>query len=58
VSETGGTVADVLARRPEVTLHLDQASIELLTDPANFFRHGAEDGGRAIAASQQQGARS
>ncbi|KAA2211998.1 3-carboxy-cis,cis-muconate cycloisomerase [Teichococcus oryzae] len=56
VNEQGGTLADALARRPEVTRHLDRASIDRLTDPGNYLGMAPEMVDRAIAASRQQGA--
>lgn len=37
VHEQGGTLAEALARQPEVAEHLDTATIERLTDPANYL---------------------
>jgi 3-carboxy-cis,cis-muconate cycloisomerase len=37
VNEQGGTLADALARSPEVTEHFDRAEIETMTDPANYL---------------------
>lgn len=37
VAEKGGSLADALARVPEVTKHLDRAALEKLTDPANYL---------------------
>ena len=37
VNEGGGTLAEALARREEVTRHLDRAAIDRLTDPANYL---------------------
>ncbi len=54
VSEGGGTLADALARRPEVTSHLDQAALRRLTDPANYLGMAPQMVDRAVAASQRQ----
>ena len=37
VNEKGGTLADALAKDPEIARHLDRAAIERLTDPANYL---------------------
>jgi 3-carboxy-cis,cis-muconate cycloisomerase len=37
VAEKGGSLADALARVPEVTQHLDRAALDKLTDPANYL---------------------
>ncbi len=37
VAEKGGSLAEALARVPEVTRHLDRKAIERLTDPANYL---------------------
>src|SRR4051812_14975935 len=52
----GGTLAEALARHPEVTRHLDRAAIERLTDPANYLGMAPQMVDRAIAASQRQAA--
>jgi 3-carboxy-cis,cis-muconate cycloisomerase len=37
VAEHGGSLADALAKVPEVTKHLDRKALEKLTDPANYL---------------------
>ena len=37
VNDSGGTLAEALARVPEVTAHFDRAAIDRLTDPANYL---------------------
>ena len=37
VNEQGGRLADVLAADPAITVHLDRAAVERLTDPANYL---------------------
>jgi 3-carboxy-cis,cis-muconate cycloisomerase len=37
VNETGGTLCDVLASSPEIAGHLDRATLEHITDPANYL---------------------
>jgi len=37
VAENGGSLADALAKVPEVTKHLDRQAIEKLTDPSNYL---------------------
>jgi 3-carboxy-cis,cis-muconate cycloisomerase len=37
VAEKGGSLADALAKVPEVTKHLDRKAIERLTDPSNYL---------------------
>lgn len=37
VNEKGGSLAEELARLPEVTKHFDRAAIDRLTDPANYL---------------------
>ena len=37
VAEEGGSLADALARVPEVTRHLDRKALEKLTDPSNYL---------------------
>ncbi|MFC4170203.1 3-carboxy-cis,cis-muconate cycloisomerase [Teichococcus aestuarii] len=54
VNEQGGTLADALARHPEVTRHLDRAAIDRLTDPANYLGMAPQMVDRAVAASRRQ----
>ena len=54
VSEGGGTLAEALVRRPEITKHLDQAAIQRLTDPANYLGMAPQMVDRAVAASRRQ----
>ena len=42
VNEKGGTLADALKQDQAVTLHLDAAAIERLTDPANYLGQAPE----------------
>jgi 3-carboxy-cis,cis-muconate cycloisomerase len=37
VAEKGGSLADALAKVPEVTRHLDRKALEKLTDPSNYL---------------------
>ncbi len=37
VADKGGSLADALAKVPEVTRHLDRAALDQLTDPANYL---------------------
>lgn len=37
VADKGGSLADALARVPEVTRHLDRVALDQLTDPANYL---------------------
>jgi 3-carboxy-cis,cis-muconate cycloisomerase len=37
VNEKGGTLAEHLARMPQITQHFDGAALERLTDPANYL---------------------
>lgn len=37
VAEKGGSLADALAKVPEVSKHLDKAALEKLTDPSNYL---------------------
>ena len=37
VAEKGGSLADTLARVPQVTKHLDRAALDKLTDPARYL---------------------
>jgi 3-carboxy-cis,cis-muconate cycloisomerase len=37
VNEQGGTLAEVLAQDPEVSKHFDRATLDRLTDPANYL---------------------
>jgi 3-carboxy-cis,cis-muconate cycloisomerase len=37
VAESGGSLAEALARVPEVSRHFDRAALERLTDPANYL---------------------
>ncbi|MDQ1079434.1 3-carboxy-cis,cis-muconate cycloisomerase [Pseudoroseomonas cervicalis] len=55
VNERGGTLAEALARHPEVTRHLDRAAIDRLTDPANYLGMAPQMVDRAVAASRAQG---
>ena len=48
VAEKGGRLADALARVPEVAQHLDRATLEKLTDPANYLGAAQEMVDRVI----------
>jgi 3-carboxy-cis,cis-muconate cycloisomerase len=37
VADNGGSLADALAKMPEVTAHLDRAAIDRLTDPSGYL---------------------
>ncbi len=37
VAESGGELAEALAKVPEITRHLDRAALDRLTDPANYL---------------------
>jgi len=54
VNEGGGTLAEALARHEDVTRHLDRATIERLTDPANYLGLAPQMVDRAVAASRRQ----
>jgi 3-carboxy-cis,cis-muconate cycloisomerase len=54
VNEGGGTLAEALARHPEVTRHLDRAAIDRLTDPANYLGMAPQMVDRAVAASRRR----
>lgn len=51
VHEKGGTLADALCASPEVTAHVDRATIERLTDPANYLGLSQAMVDRALKAS-------
>jgi len=50
VAEKGGSLADALARVPEVTKHLDRAALEKLTDPSNYLGAAREMVDRVVGA--------
>ncbi|KAI3595541.1 3-carboxy-cis,cis-muconate cycloisomerase [Cupriavidus necator H850] len=56
VNEHGGTLADALAALPEVTQHFDRATIDRMTDPANYLGLAPQMVDRAIALSKQSAA--
>lgn len=56
VNEKGGTLAEALAALPEVTKHFDHASIDRLTDPANYLGLAPQMVDRALALSAEAGA--
>ena len=56
VNEQGGTLAEALAALPAVTAHVDRATIDRLTDPANYLGLAPRMVDRALAASRQCGA--
>ena len=37
VAESGGELAEALAKVPEITKHLDRPALDRLTDPANYL---------------------
>jgi 3-carboxy-cis,cis-muconate cycloisomerase len=51
VNEKGGTLAEALVARPEVTKHFDRAAIDRLTDPANYLGLAPQMVDRAIELS-------
>ena len=51
VSEQGGTLAEALAAMPAVMQHVDRATIDRLTDPANYLGLAPQMVDRALAAS-------
>ncbi|MDR0227098.1 MAG: adenylosuccinate lyase family protein [Burkholderiaceae bacterium] len=55
VNTEGGTLADALARLPEVTAHFDRAALERLTDPRNYLGEAPQMVDRAIALSRAHG---
>ncbi|HEY1149807.1 MAG TPA: 3-carboxy-cis,cis-muconate cycloisomerase [Pseudoduganella sp.] len=56
VNEQGGTLAEALAASAEVTRHFDRATIDRLTDPANYLGLAPQMVDRAIEKSTQIGA--
>lgn len=53
VNEQGGTLAEALAALPAVTAHVDRATIDRLTDPANYLGLAPRMVDRALASSRQ-----
>ena len=51
VNEHGGTLAEALAALPAVTAHFDRATIDRLTDPANYLGLAPQMVDRALALS-------
>jgi 3-carboxy-cis,cis-muconate cycloisomerase len=51
VNEQGGTLAEALAAMPAVMQHVDRATIDRLTDPANYLGLAPQMVDRALAAS-------
>jgi 3-carboxy-cis,cis-muconate cycloisomerase len=51
VNESGGTLAEALAALPAVTRHVDRATIDRLTDPANYLGLAPQMVDRALALS-------
>jgi 3-carboxy-cis,cis-muconate cycloisomerase len=49
VAEKGGSLAEALAKVPEVTRHLDRKSLEKLTDPSNYLGAAREMVDRVLA---------
>jgi 3-carboxy-cis,cis-muconate cycloisomerase len=54
VNTQGGTLAEALAALPAVTAHFDRATIDRLTDPANYLGLAPQMVDRAIALSAAQ----
>ena len=52
VNTEGGTLADALARLPEVTAHFDRAALLRLTDPRNYLGEAPQMVDRALALSR------
>ena len=52
VNAAGGTLADALARLPEVTAHFDHAALQRLTDPRNYLGEAPQMVDRALALSR------
>jgi len=52
VNAEGGTLADALARLPEVTAHFDRAALQRLTDPRNYLGEAPQMVDRALALSR------
>jgi len=55
VNEHGGSLAEALAALPEVMRHVDRATIDRLTDPANYLGLAPAMVDRALAASAALG---
>ncbi len=55
VDAQGGTLAEALARRPEVTRYLDADAIVRLTDPANYLGLAPAMVDRVVVASKRRG---
>jgi len=53
VNEKGGTLAEALAALPTVTKHFDRATIDRLTDPANYLGLAPQMVDRALALSAE-----
>lgn len=51
VNDKGGTLAEALAAIPEVTQHFDRATIDRLTDPANYLGLAPQMVDRAVGLS-------
>jgi 3-carboxy-cis,cis-muconate cycloisomerase len=49
VAEKGGSLADALAKVPEVTRHLDRKALQKLTDPSNYLGAAREMVDRVVA---------
>lgn len=52
VHEQGGTLADCLSTMPAVSAHLDRATLDRLTDPANYLGLAPRMVDRAVEASR------
>lgn len=52
VNAEGGTLADALARLPEVTAHFDRAALQRLTDPRNYLGEAPQMVDHALALSR------
>lgn len=55
VNEQGGTLAEALAALPAVTRHVDRATIDRLTDPANYLGLAPQMVDRALEQSARMG---
>ena len=53
VNEQGGTLAEALAKVPQVTTHFDRAAIDHLTDPANYLGAAPAMVDRVLASSDR-----
>jgi 3-carboxy-cis,cis-muconate cycloisomerase len=49
VAEKGGSLAEALAKVPDVSKHLDRKALEKLTDPSNYLGAAREMVDRVLA---------